>query len=139
MKMNSRLLKENGIAFVHTIGSNVSCRICNPWTAKYIFPNSMLPSLAQLGKSMEGFFVVEDLHNFGEDYDKTLMAWWENFETAWPELKGTYDDRFYRMWKYYLLSCAGGFRSPHPAALADSHDQTRQNPAGLPDVMTCRT
>ena len=111
MKMNSRLLKENGIAFVHTIGSNVSCRICNPWTAKYIFPNSMLPSLAQLGKSMEGFFVVEDLHNFGEDYDKTLMAWWENFETAWPELKGTYDDRFYRMWKYYLLSCAGGFRS----------------------------
>jgi len=111
MKQTSRLLKEDGIAFIHTIGSNVSRRICNPWTAKYIFPNSMLPSIAQLGKSMEGYFVVEDWHNFGEDYDKTLMAWWENFENAWPELKSNYGDRFYRMWKYYLLGCAGGFRS----------------------------
>ncbi|MBC8439538.1 MAG: cyclopropane fatty acyl phospholipid synthase [Deltaproteobacteria bacterium] len=111
MKMTSRLLKEDGIAFIHTIGSNISRSICNPWTSKYIFPNSMLPSIAQLGKSMEGYFVVEDWHNFGEDYDKTLMAWWKNFENAWPELESKYGDRFYRMWKYYLLSCAGGFRS----------------------------
>ena len=111
MQLASRLLKADGIAFIHTIGSNVSRRICNPWTSKYIFPNGMLPSIAQLGRAMEGYFVVEDWHNFGEDYDKTLMAWWKNFDTAWPDLKPRYGDRFYRMWKYYLLSCAGAFRS----------------------------
>ncbi|MCP3943064.1 MAG: cyclopropane fatty acyl phospholipid synthase [Desulfobacteraceae bacterium] len=111
MKLANSLLKENGIAFIHTIGSNVSLQSCNPWTAKYIFPNAVVPSIAQLGKSMEEYFVVEDWHNFGEDYDKTLMAWWENFKNAWPELKSEYNDRFYRMWKYYLLGCAGGFRA----------------------------
>jgi len=111
MNQTHCLLKANGIAFIHTIGSNVSRRTCNPWTTKYIFPNSMLPSIAQLGKAMEKHFIVEDLHNFCEDYDKTLMAWWENFNAAWPELESAYGERFYRMWKYYLLSCAGGFRS----------------------------
>lgn len=111
MKKAHRLLKESGIAFVHTIGSNVSRSTCNPWTSKYIFPNSVIPSIAQLGKAMEGLFVVEDWHNFGEDYDKTLMAWYDNFRAAWPKLKSRYGDRFYRMWSYYLLSCAGGFRS----------------------------
>lgn len=111
MKLTNQLLKKDGIAFVQTIGSNTSCRICNPWTTKYIFPNSMLPSIAQLGKAMEDFFVMEDWHNFGEDYDKTLMAWYKNFKQAWPELKHKYGERFFRMWEYYLLSCAGGFRS----------------------------
>jgi len=104
-------LKKDGIAFVHTIGGNVSTTTANPWTTKYIFPNGMLPSLAQLAKAMEGIFIVEDLHNFGPDYDRTLMAWYDNFEKAWPELKSRYDERFYRMWCFYLLSCAGGFRS----------------------------
>lgn len=111
MKLTNRLLKDDGIALVHTIGRNASCSACNPWTAKYIFPNGMLPSIAQLGKAMENQFVMEDWHNFGEDYDKTLMAWHENFKQAWPKLKDRYGDRFYRMWEYYLLSCAGGFRS----------------------------
>jgi cyclopropane-fatty-acyl-phospholipid synthase len=71
----------------------------------------MLPSIAQLGKAMENQFVMEDWHNFGEDYDKTLMAWHENFKQVWPSLKDRYGDRFYRMWEYYLLSSAGGFRS----------------------------
>jgi cyclopropane-fatty-acyl-phospholipid synthase len=111
MEKADALLKDNGISFVHTIGGNISSTICNPWTFKYIFPNSILPSIAQLGKAMEGLFIIEDLHNFGEDYDQTLMAWHANFKAAWPELKSTYSDRFYRMWEYYLLSCAGGFRS----------------------------
>ena len=111
MELTSRLLKDEGVAFIHTIGGNVSRKICNPWTSKYIFPNSVLPSIAQLGKAMEGLFIIEDLHNFGEDYDKTLMAWYDNFDSTWPEIKEKYGDRFYRMWKYYLLSCAGGFRS----------------------------
>ena len=111
MQVVDRCLKPGGIAFIHTIGGNVSSVSGDPWTTKYIFPNGMLPSIAQIGKAMEGIFVMEDWHNFGPDYDKTLMAWYANFERAWDRLKPKYGDRFYRMWRYYLLSCAGGFRS----------------------------
>ena len=111
MEVVNRTLKPGGIGFFHTIGSNTSKKIVNPWTEKYIFPNGMLPSIAQLAAAMEGLFVIEDWHNFGPDYDLTLMAWHENFEEAWPQLKNSYSDRFYRMWCYYLLSSAGGFRS----------------------------
>jgi cyclopropane-fatty-acyl-phospholipid synthase len=111
MNVVDRTLKSDGIAFVHTIGGNTSTSGTSPWTAKYIFPNSMIPSITQLSRAMEGLFVVEDWHNFGPDYDKTLMAWHENFEKAWPELSKKYDERFYRMWRFYLLSSAGGFRA----------------------------
>lgn len=111
MQQVSRLLADDGIAFLHTIGGNNSTTTTNPWTAKYIFPNGMIPSIAQIGKAMEGLFIMEDWHNFGEYYDKTLMAWHRNFKKSWPELKNKYSDRFYRMWEYYLLSCAGAFRA----------------------------
>ncbi|MEW6511089.1 MAG: cyclopropane fatty acyl phospholipid synthase [Bacteroidota bacterium] len=111
MDVVDRTLKDSGIAFIHSIGTNKSSTTTNAWTTKYIFPNSMLPSIEQLGKAMAGLFVVEDWHNIGPDYDKTLMAWYENFERAWPELCGKYSERFRRMWHYYLLSAAGGFRS----------------------------
>jgi cyclopropane-fatty-acyl-phospholipid synthase len=113
MDVVDRCLKDNGIAFIHTIGSNSSTTYTNRWTNKYIFPNSMLPSIAQIAKSMEGIFVMEDWHNIGPDYDKTLMAWYQNFDDAWAELKDKYNERFYRMWRFYLLSSAGGFRSRH--------------------------
>jgi cyclopropane-fatty-acyl-phospholipid synthase len=106
-----RCLKEDGIAFIHTIGGNVSTTHVNRWTDKYIFPNGMLPSIAQIAVAMEGLFVMEDWHNFGPDYDKTLMAWYHNFNDAWPALQDRYSERFYRMWRFYLLSSAGGFRS----------------------------
>jgi len=111
METAHRCLKDDGIAFVHTIGGNNSTTISNPWTVRYIFPNSMLPSIAQIGAAMEKLFVMEDWHNFGPDYDRTLMAWHENFEKAWPRHRDTYGDRFYRMWKFYLLSSAAAFRS----------------------------
>ncbi|MBS1250529.1 MAG: Cyclopropane-fatty-acyl-phospholipid synthase [Chloroflexi bacterium] len=111
MEVVDRTLKPGGIAFIHTIGRNDSAVSGNAWTEKYIFPNGMLPSIAQLGAAMEGLFVMEDWHNFGPDYGKTLLAWHANFEEAWPELKSDYDERFRRMWRYYLLSSAGGFRS----------------------------
>ncbi len=111
MEVVDRCLKPDGIALIHTIGGNISTTHTNPWTDKYIFPHGMLPSAAQLAKAMEGLFVFEDLHNFGPDYDRTLMAWYANFDKAWPELHDKYGDRFYRMWKFYLLSAAGGFRS----------------------------
>jgi cyclopropane-fatty-acyl-phospholipid synthase len=111
MQVVDRCLKEDGIAFIHTIGGNNSVTTGEPWTDKYIFPNGMLPSVAQIGKAMEGSFVMEDWQNFGPYYDPTLMAWHANFEKAWPDLKKNYDERFHRMWRYYLLSSAGGFRS----------------------------
>ena len=109
MTVVNRCLKDGSIALIHTIGSNVTALAPDPWINKYIFPNSILPSLVQLTKSIEGRFIVEDLHNFGADYDKTLMAWYDNFEKAWPRFEKEYGNRFYRMWSYYRLSCAGLF------------------------------
>ena len=83
----------------------------DPWINRYIFPDGMLPSIKQLGEAIEGLFVMEDWHSFGADYDRTLMAWHQNFENGWNELKTAYDERFHRMWRYYLLSCAGSFRA----------------------------
>ncbi len=111
MEKADQCLKDDGIAFIHTIGNNISSAISNPWLTKYIFPNGMLPSIAQIARAMEGLFVMEDWHNFGQHYDKTLMAWHANFEAAWPELQNKYGQRFYRMFRFYLLSCAGAFRA----------------------------
>lgn len=111
MKHMSDCLKDDGLFLLHGIGNNYSDVSTEPWIDKYIFPNGMLPSIAQLGKAMEKIFVMEDWHNFGPDYDKTLMAWFENFDRHWPELSAKYGDTFYRMWKFYLLSCAATFRA----------------------------
>ncbi|MBI4146859.1 cyclopropane fatty acyl phospholipid synthase [Candidatus Woesearchaeota archaeon] len=111
MEVVHRCLKEGGLFLLHTIGGNISVTSTEPWINKYIFPNSMLPSVSQIASSVEGLFVMEDWHNFGAYYDKTLMAWFKNFNNGWKKLIGRYDERFYRMWKYYLLSCAGSFRS----------------------------
>jgi len=113
MEAAHRCLKDDGIFLLHTIGSNQSQRSSDRWITKYIFPNGMLPSIAQISKATEGLFVIEDLHNLGPHYDKTLMAWHAHFQSAWPRLKGSYDDTFKRMWVYYLLSCAAGFRARH--------------------------
>jgi cyclopropane-fatty-acyl-phospholipid synthase len=107
----NRCLTDNGLFLLHTIGEIRSTATVNPWTHKYIFPNGMLPSIAQLGKAMEGLFVMEDWHSFGQYYDTTLMAWYRNVTSNWGKLKDTYDDRFYRMWKFFLLSSAGSFRA----------------------------
>ncbi|EKD33554.1 MAG: hypothetical protein ACD_76C00004G0005 [uncultured bacterium] len=106
-----RCLKDNGLFLLHTIGGNRSVHSTDPWIGKYIFPNSMLPSASQIASATEGLFVMEDWHNFGSDYDKTLMAWHSNFEKNWGSLMAHYDERFHRMWQYYLLSCAGSFRA----------------------------
>src|SRR3989338_7248942 len=111
MEVAERCLKDDGLFLLHTIGTTQSVMSTDPWIEKYIFPNSMLPSLAQSTKSVEKLFVVEDIHNFSVDYDTTLMHWFQNFEKAWPTLNEQYDERFYRMWKFYLLTCAGSFRS----------------------------
>ena len=107
----SRLLNNGGFFLLHTIGSNHSSGAIDPWMDKYIFENGVLPSVAQIGAAIEELFMVEDWHNFGADYDKTLVAWFRKFDSNWEGLKEKYGERFYRMWKYYLLACAGGFRA----------------------------
>jgi len=111
MQTVHRCLKDDGVFLLQTIGSNESETSCDLWFTKYIFPNSVLPSMAQISKAIEGLFIVEDWHNLGPHYDKTLMAWNANFQEAWPKLKDRYDETFKRMWEYYLLSCAGAFRA----------------------------
>jgi cyclopropane-fatty-acyl-phospholipid synthase len=111
MELASRLLAPGGVAFVHTIAGNRGRSHIDPWFHKYIFPNAVLPTLARLTAAAEEVFVIEDVHNIGEDYDRTLMEWFKNFDAAWPTLRAKYGDAFYRRWKFYLLSCAGGFRA----------------------------
>ncbi len=111
MRIVRGCLKPDGLFLLHTIGSNRSVTRANAWTERYIFPNSMLPSAKQIGSAIEGMFVLEDWHSFGPDYDTTLMCWFRNFDEHWDALRADYGERFYRMWKYFLLSSAGSFRS----------------------------
>lgn len=104
-------LKDDGLFLLHTIGHAFSKTSSDPFSNTYLFPNSLLPSVKQLAAAAEHIFLIEDLHNFGAHYDLTLMAWFKNFDSNWDELKEEYDERFYRMWKYYLLTYAGGFRA----------------------------
>ncbi|MGH8644270.1 MAG: cyclopropane fatty acyl phospholipid synthase [Gammaproteobacteria bacterium] len=113
MQVVSEHLNEEGIFVLQTIGANDTDTTGNLWAQRYIFPNSMLPSARQITVAIEGRFVLEDWQNFGPDYDTTLMHWFNNVNQSWQALKCNYDDRFYRMWKYYLLSFAGAFRARH--------------------------
>ncbi len=106
-----RRLREDGLFLLHTIGTERSETSGEPWIEKHIFPDSMLPSARQITAAIEGVFVLEDWHGFGADYDRTLTSWHERFEAAWERLRDRYDERFHRMWRYYLLSCAGAFRA----------------------------
>lgn len=111
METVAQNLKPDGIALVHTVGGNRSHVTPEPWFSKYIFPNGILPSVRQIGHAVEDLLTVEDWHNFGPDYDLTLMAWNENFQRNWGILSKSYPARFKRMWEFYLLSMAGGFRA----------------------------
>jgi cyclopropane-fatty-acyl-phospholipid synthase len=107
----ARRLKPNGLFLLHTIGALRSMRSPDPWIDRYVFPGAVLPSAAQVSRAIEGRFVLEDWHNFGADYDRTLMAWHQRFDQAWPGLADRYSPQFRRLWRYYLLTCAGSFRA----------------------------
>ncbi|MCB2184309.1 MAG: class I SAM-dependent methyltransferase [Desulfobulbaceae bacterium] len=111
MRIVHGLLVDDGLFLLHTIGNDRSSSRTDPWIERYIFPGSMLPSASQLVNSFEDTFLLEDWHNFGIDYDKTLMQWYRKFEIAWPCLSDRYNEKFHRMWSYYLLACAGSFRA----------------------------
>jgi cyclopropane-fatty-acyl-phospholipid synthase len=105
------LLHDDGLLLLHTIGKNDRGRSIDPWMERNIFPNGELPALSEITDACQGLFVVEDVHNFGADYDRTLMAWHQRFEATWPQFRERYGDRFHRIWRYYLLACAGSFRA----------------------------
>jgi cyclopropane-fatty-acyl-phospholipid synthase len=109
--MAGRSLKDDGLFLLHTIGKNQRRGGTDPWMDRYIFPNGELPSLGEIADRSESQFVVEDVHNFGADYDRTLMAWHARFDSAWPRFAQAHGERFRRMWRYYLLACAGTFRA----------------------------
>ena len=110
-KIMHSLLAPGGLFLLQTIGARRHVYSMDPWIEKYIFPNGMLPPARAIVDGTDKLFTIEDWHNFGADYDRTLMAWYQNLIDAWPSLSGRYDDRFRRMFEYYLLTCAGAFRS----------------------------
>jgi cyclopropane-fatty-acyl-phospholipid synthase len=126
-EVKRRCLADDGLALLHCIGSSESTNHTDPWIAKYIFPNSMLPSAEQIAVARETLFVIEDWHNFGADYDKTLMAWRANFDAAWLQLAAKYGERFRRMWRFYLSASAAVFR-----ARRDQLWQIVLSPHGVP-------
>ncbi len=105
-----RVLRPDGLFLLHSIGGNRSRTRTDPWIERYIFPNSLVPSAAQITQALEGLFVLEDWHNFGADYEKTLRAWHQRFEAAWPDLASQHDPCFHRMWRLYLLASAAEFK-----------------------------
>ncbi|WP_271271649.1 cyclopropane fatty acyl phospholipid synthase [Aliamphritea hakodatensis] len=104
-------LKDEGIFVLHTIGSDTRHQGTDPWIDKYIFPNGAIPALSEISAAAEPWFVIEDVHNFGQDYATTLRAWHHNFEQHWPQLQASYSEQFYRMWSYYLKTCTAAFQS----------------------------
>ena len=117
-KLVSKMLNNGGIFFSHACGSNVSREVGDPWIDKYIFPGSKLPSVSQWSSASEGLFVMEDWHNLGINYVKTLESWYMNFVNYWnqPNTKLRHvlakeDHKFFLMMEYYLQSCKALFRS----------------------------
>jgi cyclopropane-fatty-acyl-phospholipid synthase len=128
MRVVRECLTDSGLFLLHTIGNDRPATTADPWIERYVFPNSMLPSASQLAPAFERYFVLEDWQNFGTDYDRTLMAWYRRFRDSWDVLGHRYDQRFYRMWSYYLLSSAGAFR-----ARSNQLWQLVLSPSGLKD------
>ncbi|HOO73640.1 MAG TPA: cyclopropane fatty acyl phospholipid synthase [Spirochaetota bacterium] len=133
MKAAHKCLEEGGLFLLHTIGKNQRETATDPFTDKYIFPNGEVPSMGQIADAADDLFVIEDVHNIGADYDRTLMAWHANFEKAWPRFREELGERFHRMWRYFLLSSAGAFRARDLQVW-----QVCLSKGGIPGGYTCR-
>ena len=81
------------------------------WLVTYIFPDGYLPTQRELSGCGSTSLRIEDWQSFGQDYDRTLLAWADNFANHWDELKNRYDEAFRRRWEFYLCGCAAAFRA----------------------------
>lgn len=116
MKLVHGCLEDGGLSMVHTAGRKPRTGPPDPWIAKYIFPNGMIPSERNIRESSKDLFQILDWHNFGSyHYYRTIISWIENFEQNWEKIKmgyqGKLNGKFYRMWRYYLNLCAGVFKA----------------------------
>jgi cyclopropane-fatty-acyl-phospholipid synthase len=114
MRVVHELMDDDGLFLLHTIGNSADTAIVDRWFEKYIFRNSMAPSMSQLSKAIQDLFVVHDWENYGHYYSKTLNAWQANFEKNWHAIKALktrhpFDEKFRRMWNYYLVSSKAAF------------------------------
>jgi cyclopropane-fatty-acyl-phospholipid synthase len=111
MRSVFRCLPDGGLFLCQAVGTPEWRVHCDPWIGRYIFPNSLPVSASRLTRAAEGLFILEDVHNFGAFYDRTLLAWEANVRRSWDRFEESCGSTFYRMWRYYLLSCAGAFRA----------------------------
>ena len=106
-----KLLNEKGIALIHTIGSSMPPRDPQPWITKYIFPGGYTPSLSEVAKPIENSgLIVSDIEVLRMHYAHTLRNWKERFLSKKDTILGMFDEKFFRMWEFYLASCEMAFK-----------------------------
>ena len=107
----AKLLKPDGAALIHTIGRPEGPGATNPWIAKYIFPGGYIPALSEIAPAIErSGLLIADIEVLRLHYADTLKAWRERFMARRAEAAAMYDERFCRMWEFYLAACEAGFR-----------------------------
>jgi cyclopropane-fatty-acyl-phospholipid synthase len=111
MRVVRRCLHPGARFLLHTIGGLRSTNHTDPWINQYIFPNSMIPSREQIEQAIRGIFTVKHWQCIGHGYERTLLAWRANFDRSWSRISARYDERFRRMWYYYLSASAAAFRA----------------------------
>ena len=107
----SKLLSEDGIALIHTIGSSMPPRNPHPWINKYIFPGGYTPSLSEVTSPIENSgLLISDIEVLRMHYAHTLRNWKERFLSKKSEVLEMFDERFFRMWEFYLAGCEMSFK-----------------------------
>jgi len=110
-KKINKLLKEDGIALIHTIGSVNPPRDPHPWITKYIFPGGYTPSMSEVTRPIEkSGLIVSDIEVLRMHYSHTLRCWKESFLQNKEKVITLFDERFFRMWEFYLTSCEIAFK-----------------------------
>ncbi|MGE3870851.1 MAG: class I SAM-dependent methyltransferase, partial [Pseudorhodoplanes sp.] len=107
----AQLLAEDGVMLLHSIGRSEGPNVTNPWIAKYIFPGGYIPALSEVLPAIErAGLLVTDIEILRLHYADTLKAWRERFLAHADEVRRIYDNRFLRMWEFYLAASEMAFR-----------------------------
>ena len=110
-KSVAKMLTEDGVALIHTIGSNMTPRDPHPWISKYIFPGGYTPSLSEVAGPIEkSGLIISDLEVLRMHYSHTLRNWKERFMGKKDEVLNMFDEKFFRMWEFYLVGCELAFK-----------------------------